>query len=213
VFKGIGVPVVTDYEIWKNNPEKVFGMTKEFTEKYPNTTARIVKALIRAANWLDENNNANRPAAVEILSRGEYVGADYEVIANSMTGTFEYEKGDKREVPDFNVFFRYFATFPYYSDAVWYLTQMRRWGQISEAKSDDWYFDVARSVYRPDIYQLAAKELIEEKLLKASDFPEFATESGFRDPQKHFIDDIVYDGSKPNAYLKKFSIGLKDEVL
>ena len=24
VFKGIGVPVVTDYEIWKNNPEKVF---------------------------------------------------------------------------------------------------------------------------------------------------------------------------------------------
>ena len=38
VFKGIGVPVITDYEIWKNNPEKVFGMTKEFTEKYPNTT-------------------------------------------------------------------------------------------------------------------------------------------------------------------------------
>lgn len=28
VFKGIGVPVVTDYEIWKNNPEKVFGLTK-----------------------------------------------------------------------------------------------------------------------------------------------------------------------------------------
>ncbi|MCQ8140561.1 ABC transporter substrate-binding protein, partial [Vibrio parahaemolyticus] len=23
VFKGIGTPVVTDYEIWKNNPEKV----------------------------------------------------------------------------------------------------------------------------------------------------------------------------------------------
>ncbi|MEH6558846.1 MAG: CmpA/NrtA family ABC transporter substrate-binding protein [Oceanicoccus sp.] len=213
VFKGIGVPVVTDYEIWKNNPEKVFGMTKEFTEKYPNTTARVVKALIRAANWLDENNNANRPAAVEILSRGEYVGADYEVIANSMTGTFEYEKGDKRAVPDFNVFFRYFATFPYYSDAVWYLTQMRRWGQISEAKSDEWYFDIAKSVYRPDIYQVAAKELIEEKLLKASDFPEFDNESGFRAPQKHFIDDIVYDGSAPNAYLHKFPIGLKDEVL
>ena len=46
--------------------------------------------------------------AVEILSRSEYVGADAEVIANSMTGTFEYEKGDKREVPDFNVFYRYY---------------------------------------------------------------------------------------------------------
>ncbi|WP_257255211.1 CmpA/NrtA family ABC transporter substrate-binding protein, partial [Endozoicomonas sp. SESOKO3] len=27
VFKNIGVPVVTDYEIWKDNPEKVFGIT------------------------------------------------------------------------------------------------------------------------------------------------------------------------------------------
>ena len=143
----------------------------------------------------------------------EYVGADYDVIANSMTGTFEYEKGDKRAVPDFNVFFRYNATFPYYSDAVWYLTQMRRWGQISEPKSDDWYFDVAKSVYRPDIYEVAAKALIEEELVSQSDFPAFATESGFRPPQKHFIDNIVYDGSKPNAYLKKFPIGLKDDVL
>ncbi len=213
VFKGIGVPVVTDYEIWKNNPEKVFGMTKEFTEKYPNTTARVVKALIRAAKWLDENDNANRPAAVKILSQSNYVGADYDVIANSMTGTFEYEKGDKRSVPDFNVFFRYFATYPYYSDAVWYLTQMRRWGQISEPKSDQWYFDVAASVYRPDIYKTAALELIEEGVVSAADFPEFAKESGFRSPQKHFIDEIVYDGSKPNDYLKKFPIGLKDEIL
>ena len=213
VFKGIGVPVITDYEIWKNNPEKVFGMTKEFTEKYPNTTARVVKALIRAAKWLDENDNANRPAAVKILAQSNYVGADYDVIANSMTGTFEYEKGDKRSVPDFNVFFRYFATYPFYSDAVWYLTQMRRWGQISEPKSDQWYFDVAASVYRPDIYKTAAQELIEEGLMTDADFPAFASETGYRAPQKEFIDEVVYDGTQPNAYLKKFSIGLKDEVL
>jgi len=136
VFKGIGVPVITDYEIWKNNPEKVFGITEEFAKKYPNTTTRLVKALIRAAKWLDENNNANRMEAVKILSKPNYVGADAKVIANSMTGTFEYEKGDTRAVPDFNVFFRYNATYPYYSDAIWYLTQMRRWGQIGEYKPD-----------------------------------------------------------------------------
>ncbi|MEX2130694.1 MAG: CmpA/NrtA family ABC transporter substrate-binding protein, partial [Pseudohongiellaceae bacterium] len=162
VFKGIGVPVITDYEIWKNNPEKVFGMTQAFTEQYPNTTIRIVKALLRAARWLDENDNANRIEAVAMLSRPEYVGADFEVIANSMTGTFEYEKGDKREVPDFNVFFRYHATYPYYSDAIWYLTQMRRWGQIAEPRSDAWYFETAARVYRPDLYQLAAADLIAE---------------------------------------------------
>ncbi len=214
VFKGIGVPVITDFEIWRNNPEKVFGMSKEFTEKYPNTTVRVVKALLRAARWLDENNNANRPEAVKILARPEYVGADYAVIANSMTGTFEYEKGDKREVPDFNVFFRYFATYPYYSDAVWYLTQMRRWGQIPEPQSDDWYFEVAKSVYLPDVYRLAAESLIEEGEMQASDFPDFGKESGFRGAQSEFIDGVIFDGTRPNDYLEQFQIGLKgDDVL
>ena len=213
VFKGIGVPVITDYEIWKNNPEKVFGMTKEFTEQYPNTTARVVKALIRAAKWLDENDNENRPAAVKILSQSNYVGADYDVIANSMTGTFEYEKGDKRDIPDFNVFFRYNATYPYYSDAIWYLTQMRRWGQISEPQTDDWYKQIAADVYKPEIYAIAAKELIAEGLLSADEFPDFETESGFKPEQTEFIDGVSYDGTKPNEYLEKFTIGLKDEVL
>ncbi len=209
VFKGIGVPVITDYEIWKDNPEKVFGLNKEFTEKYPNTTVRIVKALIRAGKWLDENDNANRPEAVKILSRPNYVGADYEVIANSMTGTFEYEKGDKRSVPDFNVFFRYHATYPYYSDAVWYLTQMRRWGQISEHKPDGWYAETAQQVYRPDIYRTAAGELIAEGLMKPEDFPDFETETGYRPPQPEFIDGVTFDGTKPNDYLDQFPIGLK----
>ncbi|AGH44832.1 putative nitrate transport protein [Paraglaciecola psychrophila 170] len=211
VFKGIGVPVVTDYEIWKNNPEKVFGVSKGWAEENPNTHIRVVKAMIRAAMWLDENNNANRPEAVKILSKSQYVGADYEVIANSMTGTFEYEKGDKRDVPDFNVFFRYNATYPFYSDAIWYLTQMRRWGQISEPKADSWYKDIAKQVYRPDIYAQAAKALIAEGKAKAVDFPEFATETGFKPAQTHFIDNIVYDGSTPNAYLEKFAIGLKND--
>jgi nitrate/nitrite transport system substrate-binding protein len=211
VFKGIGVPVVTDYEIWKNNPEKVFGVSKGWAEKYPNTHIRLVKAMIRAAIWLDENNNANRPEAVKILAKSQYVGADYEVIANSMTGTFEYEKGDKRDVPDFNVFFRYNATYPFYSDAIWYLTQMRRWGQISEPKADSWYKDIAKQVYRPDIYAQAAKALIAQGKAKAVDFPEFATETGFKPAQTHFIDNIVYDGSQPNAYLEKFAIGLKND--
>ncbi|WP_068826675.1 CmpA/NrtA family ABC transporter substrate-binding protein [Pseudomonas sp. BMS12] len=208
VFKGIGVPVITDYEIWKNNPEKVFGVSKAWAEANPETHKRLVKALIRAAMWLDENNNANRAEAVEILSRPEYVGADAKVIANSMTGTFEYEKGDKREVPDFNVFFRHDATYPFYSDAIWYLTQMRRWGQISEAKPDSWYADVAKQVYRPDLYREAANELVSEGKAKAADFPA-ADEDGYRDPSSDFIDGVTYDGHKPNAYLNSFQIGLK----
>ncbi|MFG6569184.1 CmpA/NrtA family ABC transporter substrate-binding protein [Sulfitobacter sp. 1A13679] len=211
VFKGIGVPVITDYQLWKNNPEKVFGITDAFAEENPNTTKAVVRALIRAAMWLDENNNANRPEAVEILSRPEYVGADYEVIANSMTGFFEFEKGDKRDIPDFNVFFRHNATYPYYSDAIWYLTQMRRWGQIAEPKSDAWFKEVAASVYRPEIYLEAARSLVDDGLAKEEDFPWEA--NGFKapTPAADIIDGIPFDGRAPNAYLDSLPIGLKGD--
>ncbi|OZB73563.1 MAG: nitrate ABC transporter substrate-binding protein, partial [Halothiobacillus sp. 13-55-115] len=202
-------PIITDLEIWKNNPEKVFGLTAEFTKKYPNTTIRLVKALIRAGHWLDENNNANRKEAVKILAKSQYVGADEAVIAKSMTGTFEFDKGDVRPVPDFNVFFRDNATYPFYSDAIWFLTQMRRWGQIGEEKSDQWYVDTAKSVYKPDIYQKAALALIAEGKFKPSQFPDFATETGFKPVTDTFIDKITYDAHKPNDYLAQFKIGLK----
>jgi nitrate/nitrite transport system substrate-binding protein len=171
VFKGIGVPVITDYEIWKDNPEKVFGVSKAWADQNPNTLVALTKALIRACKWLDENNMANRKEAVEILSRSEYVGADAEVIANSMTGTFEYEKGDKRSLPDFNVFFKYNATYPYYSDCIWYLSQMRRWGQVTEAKSNEWYQETARKVYLPDVWLKAANALVEEGHLTKDEVP------------------------------------------
>ena len=207
VFKGIGVPVITDYEIWKNNPEKVFGFTAEFQKKNPNTVLAATKALIRAGMWLDANNNANRMKAVKILAKPEYVGADAKVIANSMTGTFEYEKGDKRSVPDFNVFFRYFATYPYYSDAVWYLTQMRRWGQITDAKPDSWYAEVAKKVYRPDLYLEAAQAAGRRRQGEEGGLPLGQRRLSRADRRVHR--QVSYDGRKPNAYIDKLEIGLK----
>ncbi len=205
VFRGIGVPVVTNYEIWKNNPEKVFGITKGWAEENPNTAVAVTKALIRAGRWLDESPE-NRLEAVKILSRSEYVGADEAVIANSMTGTFEFEKGDKREMPDFNVFYRYDATYPFYSDAVWFLTQMRRWGQIPDEKPDSWYDETARKIYRPDIYRKAAESLVAEGKIEQSEIPET---DGYKAADAGFIDGVVYDGKRPNGYLEKFDVGLQ----
>ena len=205
VFKGIGVPVTTNYDIWQNNPEKVFVMTKSFVEKYPNTAVAVTKALIRAAKWLD--TPGNRPKAVGILSMPEYVGADSVVIANSMTGTFEFEKGDKRSMPDFNVFFRYHATYPYFSDGVWFLTQMRRWGQIPESQPAEWYHETIQKIYRPDIWTKAAHILVEEGYLEASDLPQT---DGYKPATADFIDGNLYDGKKPIDYINSFEIGNKD---
>ena len=209
VFRGIGVPVIA---INNKIGDKVLGMKKEFIEQNPNTTVRVVKAMIRAAKWLDENNNANRTEAAKMISASHYVGADYKVIANSMTGIFEYERKDVRSAPDFNVFFRYNASYPHVSDAVWYLTQMRRWGQIAEPKPDSWYMEMAKKVVVPQIYEQAAKDLIEEGKMAASDFPDFANFSGIRKPDETvWIDGIHFDATKPNDYLNQFKIGLKGD--
>jgi nitrate/nitrite transport system substrate-binding protein len=205
VFKGIGVPVVTNYEIWKNNPEKVFVMTKKFVEENPNTAIAVTKALIRAGKWLDEPSN--RMEAVKILSMPQYVGADEVVLANSMTGTFEFEKGDKRDLPDFNVFYKYNATYPFYSDGIWFLTQMRRWGQIPEPKPAEWYSETIKDIYRPDIWKKAAELLVQEGHIPAGDIP--ITE-GYKSATTDFIDGKSYDAKDPIGYINSFSIGNKD---
>nr|PZN28655.1 MAG: nitrate ABC transporter substrate-binding protein [Pseudomonadota bacterium] len=209
VAKGIGVPVVTNLDIYRNKQEKVFGVTRAFAESCPKTHVAIVKALIRAGKWLDESM-ANRHEAAKILSNKSYVGADVEVIANSMTGHFYFQKTDKREMPDFNVFYRYYCTYPFYSDAIWFLTQMRRWGQIPEPKPDAFYHETARKVYLPDVYREAARQLVDEGRIDRADVP-WDTD-GYKAPTSEFIDGIEYDGRKPLEYLKKHRIGHKDEA-
>ncbi len=210
VVKGIGVPVTTNYDVWKNNPEKVFGVTKSWDEKHPNTHVAVVKALMRAGMWLDAVDDAgeyvNRKEACEILSNQVYVGADVEVIERSMTGTFVFQKTDVRKMPDFNVFFKYNASYPHYSDCVWFLTQMRRWGQISESKDKQWYMETAKKIYRPDVYRKAADLLIDEGKLAAADIPK-PDYDGFRPATDEFIDGTTYDGKDPLGYLASFEIG------
>jgi nitrate/nitrite transport system substrate-binding protein len=206
VQKKIGVPVITDDQIWNDNPEKVLGLREDFAEQNPATTAALLRAIIKAQQWLDADGGANRAEAVAILSQPNYVGADAEVIAASMTGKFTFAPGDTRDAPGFNIFFAKHAGYPFYSDAVWYLTQMRRWGQIAGDRPDAWYFDTAKAVYRPDLYLAAANKLVADGVIPADAVPQT---DGFRAPQGGFIDGVTYDGRKPNAYLGKFSIGLK----
>jgi nitrate/nitrite transport system substrate-binding protein len=127
-----------------------------------------------------------------------------------MTGFFYFQKSDQRAMPDFNVFFKYNATYPWYSDGIWFLTQMRRWGQITEPKPAQWYHDTAKKVYLPSVYMEAAKHLIDEGHLSKSEVP-FGTD-GYKAPTGEFIDGIVYDGRDPIGYLNSHTIGNKDAL-
>jgi NitT/TauT family transport system ATP-binding protein len=59
-------------------------------------------------------------------------------------------------VQDFFVPHAKAATFPWKSHALWFYTQMVRWGQIAHDKASE---KIARETYRPDLYRAALKPL------------------------------------------------------
>jgi len=207
VAKKIGVPIIVDPDIAGTTGDKVFGLTEAFAKANPKTVQAITRALIRASMWLDAEGGKNRAEAVKLLASSKYVGADEKVLLASMTGKFTFGGGDTRDTPEFNLFFDQQASYPFWSDAIWFLTQMRRWGQIPEAKPDQWYLDVAKSVYRTDIYDAAAASLVSEGKVPADTFPRT---DGFRVYTRKAIDGVPFDAHKPAAYAASFAIGLKD---
>ncbi len=204
VMKGIGVPVVTAAEIWSRMPEKVFGLRRDFADQNPETVTALIKAIIRAEQWLDADNGANRDELAHLLARPEYVGADYEVLVGPLTGHYQYELGDIRDMPQLNVYYRDFAGYPFTADAVWFLTQMRRWGQVGTAQSDAWYDETAKKVYRADLYRKAAAELMADGQMDAADLP---ADDAYSAGESRFIDGVSFDAHQPNAYLAQFPIG------
>ena len=155
VNAGVGRTLITKYEIWNNSPEKVFAVNEKWADQHPHTLNATIKALIEASCWLDKAEN--RLETADILSQQAYVNAPSEVIKMSILGTFQYARHlDPQALPDFNVFSRYAANYPWLSHAQWFIGQMIRWGQIDRALSIQ---AIAASVYRPDLYRQAAAQL------------------------------------------------------
>jgi nitrate/nitrite transport system substrate-binding protein len=210
VTAGIGHTLITSYEIWNNSPEKVFGVNREWAEAYPKTHRATLMALIEAAQWIDRPEN--RDAVARIIARPAYVDAPQDVVKMSMTGTFRYAAGEApRPLPDFNVFYRYAATFPWRSHALWFLTQMVRWGQVGQSVD---MRQVATDVYRPDLYREAARALG-----VPAPSEDYKVEGGHAGPwtlteasapivmgPDRFFDGRLFDPVRPIDYLAGFEI-------
>jgi len=155
VALGIGRIAATGYDIWKAMPEKVLGTTEAWAQRHPRTLIALVKALIEACAWLDEP--ANRTEAAQILASPRYVNVPVEVIERSLSGAYFYARDmAPRQLPDFHVFHRYAANFPWRSHGDWFVQQMRRSG-YDLGQSD--LPAVTDRVFRSDIYRAAAREL------------------------------------------------------
>lgn len=155
VDRGVGRILVTKYEIWNNSPEKVFAVTRRFAEQHPELHRALLRALIEAAAWADEPEN--RRAVAHLLASESFIGVPEDALAASLTGRLRTAlDAPVLCCPDFHVFHRYAAGFPWISQAAWLLLQMLRWGQIAEPLD---VLAAARETYRPDLYREAAREL------------------------------------------------------
>jgi nitrate/nitrite transport system substrate-binding protein len=142
VALGIGRIAMTGTDIWRGMPEKVLGVTETWAERHPNALKALIKALIEACIWLDEP--ANRADAAQLLSSPRYLNTPADIISRTLA------------LPDFHVFHRHGANFPWRSHADWLLTQMVRWGQAPTGINVQ---SVADRVYRTDLYRAAAREM------------------------------------------------------
>jgi nitrate/nitrite transport system substrate-binding protein len=210
VSEGLGRTLITSFDIWSNHPEKVFAVTRSWAQANPGTHQAVVTALLEACTWLDDPEN--RPETCELLSQGRYVNAPVDILEKSLTGTLQFSSDEKpRAAPDYNIFHRYAANFPWRSHALWFLSQMLRWGQVDAAINPE---AIAKAVYRPEVYRAAADALglaypqVDYKLegLHAGGWALMGGNDAIQMGPDQFMDGRLFDASHWQDYLGGFSI-------
>jgi nitrate/nitrite transport system substrate-binding protein len=189
IFDKVGYTVATSQQIWKDHPEKVLAFTEEFAEKNPKTVKAILRAMIEASQHIDQMEN--REHVVEIVSRPQYINAPKEVILPRMMGQYDYGDGAPvQDDPDYMTFFDRHTNLPWKSHGLWWLSQFRRWGMVSEPPD---YTGLVNRVHRPDLYRDVAKEL-------GIDVPQ-------DDVKKEVLfDGVEFDPAQPEAYARSFPV-------
>jgi two-component system, oxyanion-binding sensor len=185
---GAGMTMATSRDIWRHAPEKAFAIRARWAHEHPQVLASALRALLRAAKFCDDSENAAYTAA--LLSRRRYLDVDAHAILASLPSGRASDTGC--------VFFRGAATFPWRSQGLWFLNEMRRWGLADE--SVDLRALVER-VYRPDLYRNALASLGEPTPLAdwksegAHDTPwtTEATSALVTMPPDRFCDGVVFD--------------------
>jgi ABC-type nitrate/sulfonate/bicarbonate transport system substrate-binding protein len=154
VHDGSGRIATTKSSIWRSSPEKVLGVTKEWAESNPETLSGLLRALHRASLWCENKNNASELAS--LLARPDYLNLPEPVVLPAILNELALGDSGPRPVADFLIFASKAATFPWQSHALWFYSQMVRWGQVipSEGRAL-----AARLSYRPDLYRQALSSL------------------------------------------------------
>lgn len=156
VQTGVGSVPATGYQIWNNAPEKVLGVTAKWHGRNPATHLRLRLALMEAAAWLADRDNRGRAATV--IAAPQYLNLPEKIVRPALLGAFQFTKsGAPVSIPDFLVFHRYQAGFPWRSRAEWLLRQSHR--LLDRPISAEQTAALIQEAYRPDLYREAARQL------------------------------------------------------
>lgn len=140
--------------IWRSSPEKVLSAGADWAGKNPDALAALLRALCKSAQWCDDRRN--HPELASLMSGSAYIDRPAEWLMPALTGQMQIGPNETRAVEDFFIPFAKAATFPWRSHALWFYSQMVRWGQIAHTAPNA---AIARETYRPDLYRSALKPL------------------------------------------------------
>jgi len=139
---GAGHVLAGTQQIWGHAPEKAFAVCAGWAERHPAAMTGVLRALRRASRFCD--NPENGAYIASLLSRRRYLNLGSHAILATLPGGAETARGC--------VFHRGAATFPWRSQGLWFLGQMRRWHLIDDSID---LRTLAERVYRPDLYRAA----------------------------------------------------------
>ncbi|MGH2340952.1 CmpA/NrtA family ABC transporter substrate-binding protein [Segnochrobactraceae bacterium EtOH-i3] len=208
VERGIGRVVATKSDLWPSAPEKVLGVRPDWADAHPDTLSRLIVALDGAARWCDVPDN--RAHLAEILADERYIGTPADVLFRLLDGRFTIDPdGQVRQIPDYFVFHRDAANFPWESEALWIYSQMVRWGQTAFEPE---HVTAAARAFRPDLYRAAlgrsdtAIPLADRRIEGVDPVLIPTTRGDLHLTGDHFIDGRVFDPDAVADYVAGFAI-------
>jgi two-component system, oxyanion-binding sensor len=151
VDRGVGHILHFVSDILVRAAEKVLAIRQSWAEKNPELVAGLVRAHVRAAEFIEQPQN--RAEAARILGQPERIGVDASVLQRTLDGNLKISPdGTMRASNRYLLVGREGAGRPDPVQAAWLYAQMVRWGQTA-LKPDA--LKTAKAVFRPDLYDAA----------------------------------------------------------
>lgn len=194
VNQGVGYQALTTGQLWKDHPEKAFGMRADWVDQNPKAAKALLMAVMEAQQWCDQAEN--KEEMCQILSKREWFKVPFEDIIDRSKGIYNFGNGQET-FEDQEIMQKYWvdnASYPYKSHDQWFLTENIRWGYLPASTDTKAIVD---KVNREDLWREAAQAL-EVPADQIPSSPSRGIET--------FFDGITFDPENPQAYLDSLKI-------